>query len=334
MTDTRYVGVKEEATFGTEATGSSLDLTDGLASMSLDAPKDPNIILPTLSRFEGKHVPGFYSPDGSMEYTLDVHTIGWFLKWGLGGYTYTAGATQGTDFNTHEFYAVPGYTPKSFTTRVGKDTFEHVFVGCVLNKFEVSMEDGLGTLKTDLIAQKDSKASLRSSLNTPDPDLYPLAFYNTTNKINSVDLTNVTQKWGLNFDNGMKAEEGQAFGSRFPYFFRRGGAAIELGVTVRDDSTTYLESLWGSSTGPINTASANFPVETKFDSSTFGNMTVSLPNCYYKETPTDVKGSDPRTPDLSIGVEKDEITLEDGTTKVTSPILITLLNYETEYKVV
>ncbi len=57
----RYVGVKEETSFGTEATiPMAFDLVDGLASMDLDVPDDPNIPLPTLSRFQGRHVPGFY----------------------------------------------------------------------------------------------------------------------------------------------------------------------------------------------------------------------------------------------------------------------------------
>lgn len=330
MTDTRYVGVKEEATFGAEATGSTIDLTDGLASASLGAPKDPFITLPTLSRFDGKHIPGYYNPDGSIEYTLDVNTIGWFLKWGLGGYKFTAGVDPAP--NTHEFWGVLTYTPTSFTTRVGKDNFEHVFLGTVLNKFEISMEDGLGSLKTDMLAQKDKKGTLRDTLNKPDPDLYPLAFYNTSNKINSVDVSSITQKWDLSFDNGIKAEDGQGFGSRFPYFFKRNGASIELGVTVNDDSTTYLESLWGGSTGPADTVSPNFPVLTTFDSGDFGNMVVSLPSCYYKETPTDLKGSDVRIPDLTVGVEKTDITLKDGTTIVQSPILVTLKNHMAEYK--
>lgn len=331
MADTRYVGVKEEASFGTEAAvPMAVDLTDGLASMSLDAPKDANIVLPTLSRFDGKHIPGFYSPDGTMEYTLDVNTIGWFLKWGLGGYKFTAGSESGP--NTHEFWGDLGYNPKSFTTRVGKDNFEHTFLGCVLNKFEIDIEDGLGSLKTDLLSQKDKKDTLRITLNKVDPDLYPLAFYNVTNKINSVDLSSVSQKWDLTYDNGMKAEDGQGFGSRFAYGFRRNGASIELGITVRDDATTYLEALWGSATGPTEVPTDNFPVETTFASGSFGNMKVSLPNCYYKEAPTDIKGSDVRTPDLTIGVEKDDITLKDSTTIVTSPILVTLTNFEAEYK--
>ena len=80
MVDTninRYVGVREESEFGVEANvPMAFDLADGLASMALDSPKDPNLPLPTLTRFQKRHAPGFYAPAGTLEYSGDVNTIG------------------------------------------------------------------------------------------------------------------------------------------------------------------------------------------------------------------------------------------------------------------
>ncbi len=230
----RYVGFQEEETFGTEANPPmAFDLVDGMGSIALDVPDDPNIPIPTLGRFQRRHMPGFYSTAGAGDYTADVNTIGWFLKWLLGGYKFTAG-TNG-DPNKHEFYAMTGQDLKSFTARVGKDTFEHIFLGTVINKLGLSIENELLTGKIDFIGQKDKLGVLRETLNEPDEDIYPLAFYNHTIKLDTVDISPDTKSFSMDFDNGIKAEDGQGQGSRFAYDFRAGNGKCDLGIKKNDD---------------------------------------------------------------------------------------------------
>ncbi len=331
MTSDRYVGVKEEASFGTEAAvPMAFDLVDGLGSCGIDVPDDPNIAVPTLSRFQKKHVPGFYSVAGPMDYTADVNTLGWFLKWVLGGYKFTTGATG--EPNIHEFYTTPGNILKSFTARIGKDTFEHVILGCTINKISLNIDNELLTGKLDVIAQKDKPAPLRTTLNEPDEDIFPLAFYNHTVKIDTVDYSPDVKSVGLDFDNGMKADDGQGQGSRFPYKFRAGNGKIDLAIKRSDDTSDALQEFWGGPNGPSNNPHTPFEVEENYNSGDFGSMKFKYPKCYYAKAPSDIKGADPREPEYAFGVESTNITLADGTTIVDSPILITILNYEPEYK--
>ena len=61
---------------------------------------------------------------GNIVYAFDIKTIRWLLKWTLGGYVFT-------DLdNLHEIYASDDTDLPSFTARLGKDLFEHVFAGC------------------------------------------------------------------------------------------------------------------------------------------------------------------------------------------------------------
>jgi PKD repeat protein len=327
----RYVGWKEETTFGTEATiPMAVDLADGLASMALTPPKDPNIPLPTLARVQRRHIPGFYSPAGTMEYSADVNTIGWMLKWGLGAYTFTAGT--GTLPNIHEFYVMPGQTLPSFTTRVGKDTFEHVFLGTIISKIDLSIGTDLMTGKIDLIAQQDKQEAIRTSLNTPDQDIFPLAFFNGTITLDGTVVSQNVQNWDLTHDNGVKATDGQGMGSRFPYSFRTGGATPGLTLTMKDYDSGLLQRYWGGVNGPSSgSMQTPFVLDSYFDSGAFGNMDIMAPRVTISDMPTDIKGADPRIPQVAFQLEATNVTLNDGVTQVNTPILVTIKNYEPQY---
>lgn len=329
MVKTRYVGVKEEANFGEEAAVPMAYDMD-VASMGLDVPDDPNIPLPTLNRHQSRHIPGFYALSGPMEFPVDVNTIGWFLKWGLGGYKYTAGTLEAP--NTHEFYATPEYELPSFTSRTGKDTFEHVVTGCIVDKLAINVENELANCKIDLFGQKDKQADLRTTLNEPDADLYPLAFYNASTELEGVDISADVKSWAWEYANGVKVEDGRGQGSRFPYSIKPGAGSTSLGIKLEDDCKEKIKDYWGNDAGPSTNAHVPFNMETIFDSGAFGSMEVLFPQCYYKKVPTDIKGADPRIPDISVGLEAAEITLADALTKVFSPVLITLKNFEPEYK--
>lgn len=330
MTKPRYVGIKEELEFG-EAAALPMSYDIDVASMGLDVPDDPNIPLPTLNRFQSRHIPGFYALSGALEFPVDINTIGWFLKWGLGGYKYTAGT--GENPNTHEFYATPEYKLPSFTSRTGKDTFEHIVTGCVADKLSISVENELANAKIDTLAQKDTQGPLRTVLNEPDEDLFPLAFYNANTSLNGVDISPDVKSWAWEYSNGVKVEDGRGQGSRFPYYIKPGAGSTSLGIKLEDDCKDKIKDYWGGEEGPTNSPHIPFDMETGFESGDFGDMAVRFPKCYYKKIPTDIKGADPRIPDISIGLEATDMLLANGTDSVFTPVLITLSNFEPEYKV-
>jgi len=98
---------------------------------------------------------GSIAPSGNIVYAFDIKTIRWLLKWTLGGYVFTDLG------NLHEIYASDNTDLPSFTARLGKDLFEHVFAGCKINSLEISVEDSFCQATAELIAVKDSKAVLK-----------------------------------------------------------------------------------------------------------------------------------------------------------------------------
>lgn len=324
MPPVRYFGFKKESTFGTEATGSTFDID--VASAGLDVPDDPNIEVPTLNRFQTRHIPGYYVPKGAIEYPIDIQTVAHFFYFALGGYAFTAGTTG--QKNKHEFYATQSLSLPSFTARIGKDTFEHVFTGTVVNKLNLSIEDEVATMKMDMIAKKDKKATLRTTLTQPPGDLFPLAFYNVNTSIGSTDISANVKSWEFEISNGIKEDAGRGLGSRFPYYFETREGECSLTLKMRDTDSTILQKFWGSdsATEPGTDPHTPFSVTATFNSGSYGTMTIQFPRCYYKKIDTSIKGAEPREPSIEIGCEAAEVTLLDGTTKVFTPVYVKVEN--------
>jgi len=320
----RYFGFKKESSFGTEATGSTYDITIA-ESVSLDVPDDPVISLPTLSPFPRGQIAGYYANKGSFEYPVDIKTLGYLLYFSMGGYTFTSG----TPNNTHEFYATTAKTLPSFTARVGKDTFEHVFLGTVVDKMSLSVEDEVAVMKTDLLGKKDKKATIRTTLNEPS-DVFPIAFYRVNVTIDSTDVSSKVKSWEWEYDNGIKEDFGRGFGSRFPYDFYTGDKDCTLTLKMKDEDTSILEAFWGDSSGASESSPSTFSVITTFDAGNAGTMTVNFPKCYYKKIDTSIKAAEPREPTIDIGCLETEVTLEDGTTKKSTPAYVKIINSESK----
>ena len=74
-----------------------------------------------------------------------------------------------------------------------------------------------------------------------------------------------------------------------------------------------------------------FVLDSYFDSGSFGTMDIMAPRTTISDMPTDIKGSDPRIPQVAFQTEATNVTLNDGITQVNTPILVTLKNYEPQY---
>ncbi|MBT9143184.1 MAG: hypothetical protein DDT29_01583 [Dehalococcoidia bacterium] len=204
----------------------------------------------------------------------------------------------------------------------------------MINKMNLSIESELATANMDIVAQRDSRAALRTTLATPAVDLFPLAFYNVTTVLNTVDISRFVKSWGWEFDNGISVEEGQGLGSRFPYIFRTGDGECGLTIKREDETSAILDEFWASAAGPSNVTHTPFVTESTFDSGAFGNMVVRFPRCYYKTISTTISGTELRVPDLSIGTEAAEVTLAGtGAPTVVTPVVITVRNNRPAYNV-
>ena len=319
----RYVGFAEEATYRPVVPPAAVFHVD-IASASLDVPSDPNL------HFEGglyrglKTIrPGYYVPGGNIVYPADIRTIAYILKWALGNYKYTVG---GAGINTHEIWSVEELVLPSFTARLGKDNFEHIFTGCIINSLELKVEGEYFYLTLDVVGGKDSKGALQAIGDLLLPAEYPLSFIDTSMVLGVTPYSCKFKTLTIKIANNLAPDAGKGFGTRFPCRLPVGARNVNIsGGLFFEDSSQY-ESFWGDSAG----ISVNVPVEETLtltlDSGAFGSMNLVLPRFYFSQLTTPVAGRTEITQGFSAIGLVDTVTMADDVTEVDTDILATVLN--------
>ena len=67
----RYFGYRPEQTYGTEDTNATIRYLN-MGKCTLDAPKDPNLEVPSFEETPSRVKRGLYSPSGDLEVALDI----------------------------------------------------------------------------------------------------------------------------------------------------------------------------------------------------------------------------------------------------------------------
>jgi len=330
MTETlRYFGYGKETTFGTAV--DAVQHVD-VASTTLDTPQGAEIIVSGgMGRGALRKRPGFYSPSGNIEYAWDIRSIGWMLRLALGGYTFTTGETGPPKvFNLHEIYGNNNVVLPSFTARCGKDNFEHIFPGSVIDTLSLSVQDNLASATVGVLSQKDAKATLQQPADLLLPTEYPFAFYDFTGTINSVDKSAIIQNFTLDIANNVNQQSGRTIGSRHPRKFRAGDRVCSLSVSLDFEDLTYLEAFWGSATGPVNLGSTIIPFKINGQASaTEGSIEFNFPHMVIMGIQTQPRGREAITQTLRLQAITDpDLMLADGTTEVSTDIYVKLQNDE------
>ncbi len=294
----RYAGFGEEGTYGVRVEPVfHLDISGS----TLDAPADSEILFEGgMGRSTYIKRPGFYAPEGNVVFPVDVRTILYFLKWALGGYSFIGGDSGNPEEFTHNLWAQELALLPSFTTRIGKDHFEQVFGGCVLNSLGLEIGDGLITATLNAIAQRDYKGTLQDIDDLLLQDEYPLAFHEAGIKMctvedyvsdpgNLADITAKLRNWDMNIENNASADGGRTVGSRHP---RR--VPVQEFVSTASgemffEDMSQLEKLWGATEGPSQCAdgSTEMVAEITLHSTPcggnqdYGNVVIFLPRVFF-----------------------------------------------------
>lgn len=324
----RYFGFAKESTFGTANTSSNVMYLD-IGKCGIDPPDDPNIKIDNIEETPRKQKKGFYSPGGSTELATDINSMLRLLYLAMGGYVYTAGGTD--ELNMHEIYVDSNRTLPSFTVMVGKDNggtaaYEYQTYGNVISKIGVDISDGIAQTNFDVVAQKDGKANIQSSVSIDES--YPMAFYEAKAYNNSVDVSAPTKSVSLELDNGITATDGQGLGSMFPYKFRSNGKSWTLKSTLEFQGLDYLQKFWGGNTGPVCTTTY-FPYKIEFEDEQENTLQFLFPRCAYKSVKQPVEGADLIKQDIELNVFKGPVTLNDDSTTVNTSCLVTIENSAT-----
>jgi len=325
MPTVRYAGVGAETVYGTAvAAAQHVDI----ASATLDIPSDTELQHGGgIGRSASLHRPGFYAPTGNLVYAFDIHTIGWFLRWALGGYVYTAapGTPPEVGLHLHEIYGNESNNLPSFTTRLGKDLFEHVFSGCVVNSLEIAVSDGWAQATIDIAAQKDAKAVIQPVEDLLLPDAYPLAFHEVTASVNGGDISSKVRSVTISIVNNVDVANGRRIGSRFPRAIPAGARDVTFSSELHFDDTTELERFWGGSSGPDAGGPTEFAMEYKFEAGADGELIIAMPRVAYIGSQQQPSGRDVLFQTVNGKAYADANTLEDAS-EINSEMLISLFN--------
>ena len=417
----RYFGMAEEDTFGTPVEAiAHLDIS----GCTLDAPNKTTMTYKGgMGRSQTLWRPDFYSIVGNVDFAPDLKTIGYFLKWVLGGYVYTAAAphdvtiavdTVGGDSTTiktgnasivgathlvlttvsatsfvsgtnirigtshgytteyrtiasvvsgtgtisfatplenthtaltpvveidalpteithhrHEFYGTDNYDLPSFTARVGKDQFEHTFVGCKVSSFGLKIDTGLAKCTIGVVGQKDQRDTLKEVAALLIPAEYPLAYYEANAYIDAAntDISPKVKSLDLQIKNAIAATDGKTIGSRFPSYLYAGDRETTLAMTMNFDDMDMCERYWGGTLGPADEGQLEFPMKLLFSRGDWDTLEVKMPKVLLESVKTTASGRDLITQDITCTALLDtSVLLAGGVTSVSTEILATLIN--------
>lgn len=278
--------------------GSKVDIEDNedqfididIASASLDAPSDPVLRYEGgLSRSVHTHRPGAYIPEGDLEYAFDIHTIAHLLYLTLGQVEQTTEGTMEVTEDSDGDYIdgdedgelfVHEFTPTrhtltlpSATINVGKDQFEHVFQGCVVNSLSFELDDDFAFVTIDISAQQDSKEDIQAIEDLHLSTAYPVAFYETMVKIGvegeEQDEVYEVESLSLEINNNIDADVGIVLGSRFPQRIVAGDFEVTASMDMAFDSSEQLEHFWGATDEPDDDAQDTMNINFIFSSAPY-----------------------------------------------------------------
>ncbi len=266
----RYAGFGEEAVFGTAVAAA---IHTDITGASLDTPDDPNIYYGGgLGRARRVVRPGYYAPTGNIVQGIDVDSIAYLLRWALGGYSHAS--------TTHSIYgAMQDVLLPSFTARIGKDLFEHVFHGCIVNSLQLQADDSYAQVTADITAQRDSKTDLAELDALELSDEVLMAFHEIT--LESGLVTANVRSMELNIENNVDAADGRGVGSRHPYRLPAGERIVTASFALWFESLDQKTRFWGDANGPVAAGSTEFALQLKMTPTgeAAKDITIDLPAC-------------------------------------------------------
>lgn len=332
----RYAKFAEEAAFDLAAAAPAPQFTVDIASATLDVPADTQAMWEGgIGRGPRSHRPGYYSLSGNVVHAADVHTLGWWLRWGLGGYVFTADdPVAGT--NQHEAYGSTDTALPSFAAWLGKDVWEQVVRGCMVSQLQLAVSDGYAQLTVEILGAKDAKGALDetvlSRLPLPPPITFPQVRFwvggTASGDERSKNITNLT----LTINNNGDGPAGRGLGSRFPQRkIPAGQRDTQVQFTTWYDSTEHIERVWGDPAGPSDDGSTELPLRIVADSDIDGGLTINLPRVVFGQVQTQPSGRARIDQQVTATALLDTVTLWDGVTDVESEIVARLENNQPAY---
>lgn len=320
----RYAGFGEEPTFGQGA--AEIAYYADIMSSSLDVPANTELMYAGgLGRGARLHRPGFYSPTGNIVMGESMSSLGRMLRRALGGYVFTGSSP----LNMHEIYAVNDTELPSFMTAIGKDVFQHLFYGCVVNSLQLEVSDGYLISTADIVASHDATSELQTNIEDElfsDP---PFVFHEIAFWLGADNVSAKVSSMKLNISNSADAAAGRGLTYRHPCRIPVGARTVQIDLTVQYEDTAHLEAVWGDTDGPSQGGSVETTAAIELDGGLFGDgstfASINFNRALITSVQTQPSGQSRIDQSLSFQVYTDTFTLNDAT-EVDSELLIIIEN--------
>lgn len=323
MAITRYLKIGEESEYAVEATEYAETLDP--ESASIDPAGDDKLIYEGMGGLDRRAGLGVYSTAGDITIPLDDLATGWFWKWALGGYEVTGTEQEDEDGNTiitapytHIFSPKLGGLMDSFSAKIGKDIFEHVFLGNVVESISLEAESEWALMTISTLGARDKKSTLEENLEYTEGTLFtaPMASFYKNDTERSADINSLS----LTLETGANVEDSAGFGSRFPTKAFRGAMVVTLELELGFDSTEELLSFWGDSDGPSTTDIDEFSYTLSFGD----NLDLIFPRLVYTASSQPAEGRENITQSVTARALYDDVNKE-------GPIIVSLTNNKESY---
>lgn len=323
MAITRYLMIGEESSYAEEAT--KYDETLDPESASIDPEGEDKLIYEGMGGLDRTAGLGVYSTAGEIAIPLDDLATGWFWKWALGGYEVTGteedngeDGTTVTKPYTHIFSPALGGLMDSFSAKIGKDIFEHVFLGNVVESISIEVESEWALMTISTLGAKDKKSILESDLEYTEGILFtaPMASLTKDKEDKSASINSLT----MSLETGANIEDSAGFGSRFPTKAFRGSMLVELEMELGFDSEEELLSFWGDNDGPSTEKIDEFGYTLSFGD----NVDFIFPRLVYTSSEQPAEGRDNIVQSLTARAMYDDKEKE-------GPVIVSITNDKESY---
>ncbi len=143
----------------------------------------------------------------------------------------------------------------SATFQMGKDLFQHTFLGVGINQLTLAVEKEWANVTLDVMAQKDENEAIVALSNLKIPQGYPLPFHKVGIQQadyggSLADYCAKVEGLSLVIGNNADAEGGVTLCNRHPQKIYGGDLEITMDLTLNFADIVELQDFWGAASGP------------------------------------------------------------------------------------
>lgn len=335
----RGFGIEVEESYGADTAKSDfeLDFWSEADSVNFKLGDEP-VTKSGTSRMNKRARAGILKPTGSTQADADLERLAWYFYGFLDNYVYTAGSG---DVHTHEYYGGEGKTLPSFRGIAVFDMLKKYIYGMLINgltleasndSVSVSADWIYKTEKADIIGQNGATFERPGDL---EEEIF-LMFYDISLKLNNSALDGVSTALTYEGNNNFDVDGSIGFGSRAPQIAAQAGKrenSLTVTTSLTEDTVRSILNAEYGEVGALEPSACKllqlpFEINIALCEDSDISCKILFPKCTLR-VEYDMSGADKIEVTISLDtLGSGNVTLADGSTKVTTDMYVKLVNYQ------